>query len=204
MKIKGNTAQKPCLKTSLATDFSRNWCLYLMVLPLALYYIMFHYVPMFGLIVAFERYTPAKGVFASEFVGLKNFIDFFSSPYFFRLLRNTVRISLSILLFSFPAPIILALLLNEIKSKNFRSVTQTVSYLPHFISLAVVCGMVKDFTLDTGIINDIGAFFGFERVSMLSKPEYFVPVYVISDIWQHLGWNSIIYISALAGIDQQL
>ena len=205
MKINKTTAQSNGrLKPSLAVDLSRNWCLYLMVLPLALYYILFHYVPMFGLIVAFENYTPMQGIFGSDFVGFENFIKFFSSPYFWTLLRNTVRISLSVLIFSFPAPIILALLLNEIKSKHFRSVTQTVSYLPHFISLAVVCGMVKDFTLDSGIVNDVAAFFGFERVSMLSKPEYFVPVYVVSDIWQHLGWNSIIYISALAGIDQEL
>ena len=205
MKTNKNTAQsKVRLRPSLAVDLSRNWCLYIMILPLALYYVLFHYVPMFGLVVAFENYTPMQGIFGSEFVGFDNFIKFFSSPYFWTLLRNTVRISLSVLIFSFPAPIILALLLNEIKSKHFRSVTQTLSYLPHFISLAIVCGMIKDFTLDSGIINDIAAFFGAERVSMLSKPEYFVPVYVISDIWQHLGWNSIIFISALAGIDQQL
>lgn len=203
MKTKGNKTIT-CPKKSVVADFKRNWCLYVLILPVTLYYILFHYVPMFGLIVAFERYTPTKGIFGSDFVGLKNFIDFISSPYFYRLLKNTVRISLNTLVFSFPAPIVFALLINEVKCKRFRSVTQTFSYLPHFISLTVVCGMIKDFTLDSGIINDIGALLGFERVSMLSKPEYFVPVYIISDIWQQLGWNSIIYISALAGIDQQL
>lgn len=205
MKTKQVTAPvKGRLGDAVAADIRRNWCLYIMVLPLLAFYIMFHYVPMFGLIIAFQDYTPMQGIFGSEFVGFKHFISFFSSPYFWMLLRNTARISCCTLLFSFPMPIIFALLLNEIKGKRFRSTVQTLSYLPHFISLAVVCGMIKEFTMDTGLINDLLAMFGFERVTMLSKPELFVPVYIVSDIWQQLGWNSIVYISALTAIDQQL
>lgn len=201
---KTNKVQRASLRNRISIEWKKHWCLYIMIIPLILYYFIFHYIPMFGLIISFQNYTPSRGIWGSDFVGLKNFASFFGSPYFWQLLRNTVRISVTQLLFSFPAPIVLALLINEIRSKRFRQVTQTLSYLPHFISLAVVCGMIKDFTLDTGIINDIVAFFGGERKSMLTDPKLFVPIYIVSDVWQHLGWNSIIYISALAGIDQQL
>lgn len=194
----GNVATPPF------ADFIRHKWLYFMVAPLVIYYILFHYIPMFGLLVAFERYVPSKGIFGSSFIGFENFIDFFTGPFFFSRLRNTVVISLSLLIFSFPAPIILALLLNEIKSKAFRSVTQTLSYLPHFISLTVVCGMIRSFTMDNGVITDLLVNFGFERQSMLSNPDLFVSIYVISDIWQTIGWNSIIYISALTAVDQEL
>lgn len=196
--------QNKSLGERIGIEWKKHWCLYIMVIPLVLYYFIFHYIPMFGLVISFQNYTPSRGVLGSEFVGFKNFINFFSSPYFVQLLGNTVRISVTQLLFSFPAPIILALLINEIRSKRFRQVTQTLSYLPHFISLAVVCGMIKDFTLDSGVISDLLAMFGVERQSMLTNPKLFVPIYIVSDIWQHLGWNSIIYISALTGIDQQL
>lgn len=196
--------QNKPLSERIAIEWRKHWCLYIMVIPLILYYFIFHYIPMFGLVISFQNYTPSRGVLGSDFVGFQNFINFFSSPYFSQLLKNTVRISVTQLLFSFPAPIILALLINEIRSKRFRQVTQTLSYLPHFISLAVVCGMIKDFTLDSGVISDMLAVFGVERQSMLTNPKLFVPIYIVSDIWQHLGWNSIIYISALTGIDQQL
>lgn len=201
---KSSAAAKAPLRSRISIEWKKYWCLYLMAIPLVLYYFIFHYIPMFGLVISFQNYTPSRGITGSEFIGLKNFRDFFGSPYFFQLLRNTLRISLSQLVFTFPAPIILALLLNEIRSKRFRQVSQTLSYLPHFISVAVVCGMIKDFTLDTGFINDVVAMLGGERQSMLTNPRLFVPIYIISDLWQHLGWNSIIYISALTGIDQQL
>ena len=195
--------KKPLLER-LKINWARHWCLHLMILPLVLYYIIFHYFPMVGLVIAFQEYTPMKGILGSEFIGLQNFTEFLGSPYFWTLLRNTVRISVSSLVFTFPAPIILALLVNEVRSKSFRKVTQTLSYLPHFISLTIVCGMVKDFTMDTGVISDLLAIFGVERQSMLANPKLFVPIYLVTDIWQHLGWNSIIYISALSGVDQQL
>ncbi len=125
-------------------------------------------------------------------------------PYFKRLLINTLNISVNSLIWGFPAPILLALLINELKSKSFTKVTQTITYLPYFVSIVVICGLIKTFTDRMGLINDFIAFFGGERVTMLGEAEYFVPIYVISDIWQNVGWNSIIYISALAGIDQEL
>jgi putative aldouronate transport system permease protein len=185
-------------------DFNLNKSLYIMVIPVLLFYILFHYKPMYGVIIAFKNFSPVKGIMGSDWVGVKHFIDFVSSMYFIRTLKNTLVINVVNLIFGFPAPIILALLVNELKNKYFSKIVQTISYLPHFISLVVVCGMIIDFTRDTGIINDIIALFGGERVTLLSNPKYFVPVFVGSDIWQGLGWGSIIYLAALAGIDQEL
>ena len=177
---------------------------YLMFLPVLVYFVIFAYGPMYGALMAFQDYTPSLGFLGSPWVGLKHFQRFFQDYYFKRILWNTFYISITSLIFTFPAPIVLALLLNELRNKRFKSVMQTASYLPHFISLVVVCGMIKKFTLDTGVINDIVAFLGGTRKSFLNDPNCFVPVYVISDIWQEVGWNSIIYMAALAGIDQEL
>lgn len=141
-------------------DFQRNWSLYLLVIPVIIFYAIFMYKPMYGAIIAFMDYTPAKGVSGSDWVGFANFTRFFSSPYFVRLLRNTILLSVYSIVFGFPAPIILALLLNEVGNKKFKKISQTVTYLPHFVSMVVICGMIKDFCLSTGLINDIIAFFG--------------------------------------------
>lgn len=154
--------------------------------------------------MAFKDFVPRLGIMGSEWVGFKHFESFFKGAYFGRTLKNTLVISINTIIFCFPAPIILALLINEIKSKPFSKTVQTISYLPHFVSLVVICGMIKDFTADKGIINDIIAFFGGTRVTMLNQPHYFLPVYIISEIWQEVGWGSIIYLAALSGIDQQL
>lgn len=188
----------------IAREWKRNYIFYLLFIPVFLYYLIFAYKPLYGALMAFQDYSPATGVLGSEWVGFKHFKTFFGSYYFGRLLKNTLIISFSSLIFGFPAPIILALLMNEIKSKTFKKTVQTVSYLPHFISLVVVCSMIKKFTMDTGVINDIIAFFGGERVTFLNHPEYFVPVYIISEIWQTVGWSSIIYLAALSGISQEL
>lgn len=185
-------------------DFKINKVLYLMILPVVVYYIIFHYKPMYGAIIAFKEFSPAKGIFGSPWVGIKHFQEFFTDFYFFRIFKNTLVISITSLIFSFPAPIIFALLLNELKSKWFSRTVQTISYMPHFVSLVVICGMIKQFTSDTGFITYLLSFLGFERITMLSEPELFVPVYVISGIWQEVGWGAIIYLAALAGIDQEL
>ncbi|WMJ86902.1 ABC transporter permease [Anaerocolumna sp. MB42-C2] len=188
-------------------DISKNYGAYLLILPVIIFYIIFSYKPMYGALIAFKNYSPGKGIIGSSFAadfGFKHFIDFFNSYYFSRILKNTVVISLTSLIFSFPAPIILALLLNEVKNKSFKKAVQTISYMPHFISLVVVCSLIKLFTSDTGIVTYIAALFGYDSGSMLSQPNLFVPVYVISGIWQHLGWDSIIYLAALSGIDQSL
>jgi putative aldouronate transport system permease protein len=199
-----NKKREDTFMKRVVKDFKLNKSLYLMVIPVLVFYILFHYKPMYGVIIAFKNFTPTKGILGSDWVGLKHFIDFVSSMFFLRTLKNTLVINIVGLIFGFPAPIILALLVNELKNKYFSKVVQTISYLPHFISLVVVCGMIIDFTRDTGVINDIIALFGGERTTLLSVPKYFVPVFVGSDIWQGLGWGSIIYLAALAGIDQEL
>lgn len=211
MKQNKTSKQKPAaIRESFGTrakkDFRKNWGLYLMVLPVLIYYLIFCYAPMYGALIAFKDYKPRLGIIGSPWAApaFKHFISFFKGPYFYRLVRNTLKISLTSLFWGFPAPIILALMINELKSKWFTKVSQTITYLPHFISLVVICGMISTFTNKEGFINDIVALFGGQRTTMLTKPEYFVPIYVISDIWQGIGWGSIIYLSALAGIDQEL
>lgn len=188
----------------LIKDFKINKSLYLMVLPVLAYYLLFHYGPLYGAIIAFKDFSPRLGILGSPWVGFKHFISFWSAPSFWVLLRNTLRISLTSLVFSFPAPIILALLLNELRSATYAKIVQNLTYLPHFISLVVICGMVKDFTMDDGIIVYFMSLFGFEPKTLLNYPEYFVPVYVISGIWSSIGWSSIIYLAALTGVDPQL
>lgn len=206
MLNKGQTKAKSdgSIAKRCAAELKRNYGLLLMFLPVFLYYIIFSYKPMYGALMSFQDYSPAKGIMGSPWVGLKHFREFFSSFYFGRLMYNTVKISLYSIVFEFPAPIILALLMNEIQSKKYKSIVQTLSYLSHFISLVIICGMIKKFTLNTGLINDIIAFFGGTRKTFLNDPKSFVSLYVISNIWQEVGWNSIIYFAALANIDQQL
>ena len=159
---------------------------------------------MYGAIIAFKEYTPALGVAKSPWVGLENFTRFFNSVYFGRLIKNTILLSLYNLILGFPAPIILALLLNEVRNKKFKSLTQTVTYLPHFISLIVVTGMLTDFGMTNGLFNDVIEMFGGSRAPLLQDPKLYRSIYVFSSIWQEVGWGSIIYLSALAGVDSQL
>ena len=159
---------------------------------------------MYGALIAFKNYKPALGFLGSPWVGLDNFTRFFTSPFFGRLVRNTLLLSFELLLFGFPAPIILALLINEVHHKGFKKSVQTLTYLPHFISLIVVVGMITDFSMTSGLFNDIIVFFGGERSPLLQNPALYRTIYVLSDIWQQVGWGSIIYLSALSGVDAQL
>lgn len=177
---------------------------YLMAIPGILFYLIFLYGPMFGVIIAFQDYSPALGFFKSDWVGLKHFQDFCSSAHFVRTVRNTVTISMLDLLLSFPAPIILALLLNELKAQKFKKIVQTITYIPHFISLVVICGMISAFAMKDGVINVVLSLFGMERRNLLQEPAAFKWIYVFSGIWQSIGWNSIIYLAALSNIDQCL
>ncbi len=188
----------------LRKDWVRNRSLYFLVIPVLIFYLLFHYKPMYGAVIAFKDYTPALGVADSPWVGFANFARFFRSVYFGRLIKNTILLSVYNLIFGFPAPIILALLLNEVRNKQFKSITQTITYLPHFISLIVVTGMLTNFSMTTGLFNDIIAFFGGERSPLLQDPKLYRTIYVASSIWQEVGWGSIIYLSALAGVDSQL
>ena len=188
----------------LKRDFQKNRSLYFMIIPVVLFYILFHYKTMYGAIIAFYNYRPARGLEGSKWVGLDHFIYFFKSPFFMRTLKNTLAISLLTLLFAFPAPIILALLLNEVRNKYFKKVVQTVTYLPHFISSVIICGMLTSFCLSTGLFNDIIELFGGKRIPLLQGTDYYRTIYIASDIWQTIGWSSIIYLAALSGVDKNL
>lgn len=184
-------------------DFKINKYKYLMILPVIIYFILFAYKPMYGVIIAFKNYRPSLGIMGSPWVGFKNFTDFFTDIYFIRVLKNTVVISLYSIVFGFPAPILLALLLNEIRANWFKRTVQTVSYLPHFISMVIVCGLIKQFSLNDGAINDIINFFIGHRIAILQEPKLFRLIYIVSGIWQETGWGTIIYLAALSGIDQE-
>ena len=191
-------------KKAIRQDWLRNWKLYLMMLPVIAYYIAFCYKPMYGAIIAFKDFSPGLGIWGSDWVGLENFRDFFTGADFRRTLFNTLNISILSIVFGFPAPIILALLINELNSKRYAKLVQTITYMPHFISLVVVCGLIKDFVSDTGVITSILGLFGVPKTNLLQEPRAFVPIYIISSIWQEIGWGSIIYLAALAGVDQEL
>ena len=191
-------------KKEFRDNMRKNWSLYLMVLPVLAFYLIFCYKPMYGAIIAFKQYTPGLGIWKSPWVGLDNFRYFFSNPDFIRILSNTLRISLSLIIFGFPAPIILTLLLNEIGNKQFKRVAQSVSYIPHFISLVVICGLIKTFVADGSIIQQIVHAVDGKDGSLLNRAEMFLPIYVISNIWQNIGWDSIIYLAAISSIDPQL
>lgn len=202
-----NMGKKDSFSIRLMRDLRKNFGAYMLILPAIIIYLLFAYKPMYGVIIAFKNFSPAAGIWGSEWAenfGMQNFIDFFGSYYFVRLLKNTVIISIASIIFGFPAPIILALLLNEIKNNKFKRTVQTISYMPHFISLVVVCSLIKILTADTGIIVQIMSVFGFEPTSLLANPQYFAPLYVISGIWQEIGWGSIIYLAAITGIDPGL
>ncbi|QHE54329.1 sugar ABC transporter permease [Pontibacillus sp. HMF3514] len=192
-------------KKSLWKQLAENKYLIILFLPTLIYFLLFKYVPMFGIVVAFKDYNIFKGVWASDWVGFKYFTTFFSSPDFFTLLRNTFLLGFYKLIFGFPAPIILALLLNELKNILFKRFVQSVSYMPHFLSNVVVASMIIMFlSPNHGLVNEIINLFGFESINFIVEKEWFRTIYVTSGIWQHLGWSTIIYLAALANIDPQL
>lgn len=195
---------KPGFFTRLLKDLRLNYCAYMMVIPVLAYYLIFHYGPMYGALIAFKDYVPRLGIFGSPWAGFKHFVEFFSSYSFWKILRNTVVMSMASIVFGFPIPIIFALLLNELKHNLFKRTIQTITYIPHFISLVVICGLIKNFSLPLGILSRLVAIFAEEGQNLLAVPGYFVPIYVISGIWQEFGWNSIIYIAAISAIDQSL
>lgn len=192
----------------LGRDMKKHWKIYLIFLPVFLFYFLFAYKPMYGMIIAFKNYSPAKGIMGSPWAdsyGMQHFISFFHSYYCGRVIKNTIIISISTIAVTFPMPIILALMLNEVKQIRFRKTVQTLTYMPHFVSLVVVCSIVRMFVAADGPVNAVMKLFGGGMAnSMLADENKFVPIYVISELWQHLGWDSIIYIAALASVDQSL
>ncbi len=177
---------------------------YMMLLPVMIYYVVFHYLPMLGVVIAFQNFKPAKGLTGSKWVGFKHFIDFFDGPYAWRLIRNTLLLSLYQILIGFPAPILLALLFNEMQGKRYKRVCQTLTYVPHFVSLVVVCGLIRTFTSSTGLITSLFVRFGMEKMNLLAQPQYYRTIYVLSGVWQNIGWGSIIYLATLSNVDPSL
>lgn len=192
--------RKKALKKAL-----RSWQLYLFVSLAFLYFLIFSYLPMYGVTIAFKDYIPSEGILGSPWVGFKHFERFFSSYYFWDLIKNTLGINVYALVIGFPLPIILALALNEAKNEKFKKFTQTVTYAPNFISVVVMCGMIISFLAPTtGIINHFVEALGFERIPFMTDPKWFKTVYVLSGVWQGTGWASVIYLAALSGVDPAL
>ena len=178
---------------------------YLLLLPAVIYYIIFSYIPMGGIVVAFQDYNVFKGISGSEWVGLRWFNQLFGSSDFFEVLRNTVLISVYTLLLTFPAPIIFALMLNECKGIGFKRIIQTVSYLPHFISWSVVAGLIVTMlSPSVGIVNQVIKALGYEPIYFMAEPDYIRGIMVLSSLWKGLGWATIIYLAALTGIPVEL
>lgn len=199
------TLKKQSYLRRLGRNVVEHPLLYLMFLPVVAYYIIFHYAPMYGVVIAFQDYKPMRGIAGSQFVGLKHFQTFVNGPFFWRLVRNTLSINIGMLLFAFPMPIIFALMLNEVRSVRFRKVVQTVTYMPHFVSSVVVCGLMLIFCRSDGIVTiALNALGLVEKTNLLTIKQYFQPLYILMNIWQELGWDSIIYFAALTAIDAEL
>ena len=184
--------------------YNRDKYLYMLFLIPFCFFVVFKYAPMYGVLLAFKDFKVAKGILGSPWVGLEYFKEFLSNPYSYRLIRNTVVLRVYQLVFGLPAPIVLALLLNELRNEKFKRFVQTASYLPHFISTVVVCGMIVNFVATDGIVNEIVRFFGGKPFPWLMAPQWFRTIEIGSGIWQGTGWTSIIYLAALSAIGPQL
>ena len=198
--------KKISFKENVKRDFRQNYSLYLMVIPVIAFYVLFCYKPMYGILIAFTDFDVRSGLSGSTFIGLENFRRFFSDPYFLRNIVNTVKISLASIVFGFPAPILLALMMNELNTKYFKRFVQTATYLPHFISLVVVCGMIRNFVSADGLVTTfISGIIGKNiQESLLYMSKLFTSIYVTTDIWQEVGWGSIIYMAALSSVSAEL
>ena len=199
----GMKKREMTLSHKISRDWKMNKYKYLLILPVLVYLALFCYKPMYGLIIAFNNYKPTRGITGSDYVGLMWFDNFFNNIYFWRLLSNTFTISALSIVFGFPAPIILALLLNEIQNEKFKRIVQTITYMPYFISLVVTCSIITIYCQENGLFSQIIEIFGGTRRNLLIDSGAYRPIYVLSGIWQNIGWNSIIYLAALSGIDQE-
>ncbi len=186
-------------------DWKMNKWLYFLAIPIFLYFLIFHYLPMFGLVISFQDFKPQRGVLGSEWVGFKNFADFFGGPNFWTILRNTLVISGLGMAVSFPLTIIYALMLNEIRCTWFKKTVQTIHYMPYFISMVVVCGLIIEFCSTNGMITNLLVnVFGIRRENLLQNPNYFWAINLISDIWKGLGYGAIFFVSAITSVGQEL
>lgn len=201
-RVKGGLKNMP---HNFGLDLRRNKALYLLLIIILAYFIIFHYLPMFGLLMSFEKFSPVKGILGSKWIWFDNFKVFFSGPYAGRLIQNTVIIGVMDLLVNFPAPIIFALLLNEIRQKHFKKTVQTISYMPYFVSTVVAASLVINFTKSGGPISESLKFMtGGVSENLLNLPAWFRPIYILMGTWQGMGYGSIIYLAALSNVDQEL
>lgn len=191
-------------KPSRIKLLNKNKYLYALIALPVVYYLVFHYAPMYGIIVSFKDYNIVKGIIGSPWAGFKWYEKFLTDPYFWKVVRNTFLLSLENIIWGFPFPIIIALLLNEVRNRKFKKAIQSVTYLPHFISTVVVCGMLVSILSSDGLVNNLIRALGGETKQFLMYPEYFRTIYVVSEIWQKAGWTSIIYLAALTGIDASI
>lgn len=197
--------EKGWLMAVFPRSIRKNWDLYLLILPVVLYFVLIKYLPMYGIQIAFKDFSSSKGIWGSDWVGMKHFIRFFNNYQFWTLMRNTVGISLYQIAVAFPIPILFALLVNEVRSKWFKKTVQSITFMPHFLSTVVLVGMVMAFlSPSTGLFNHVIRLFGGEAVYFMTEPGMFKSIYVVSDIWQNMGFSSILYIAVLAGIDKHL
>lgn len=197
--------KKEPLKRRFIKDFKRNWIKYIMLLPVLIYFILFHYWPMYGILLAFKDYKIKSGILGSPWVGFQHFERFFNTYNFWSLIQNTLTLSIYTLLVGFPIPIIFALFLNYLKKQRLKKTIQMVSYAPHFISTVVLCSMITMFTMpDTGVLNLFREMLGLESINFMAIPKLFKHIYVWSGVWQSMGWNAIIYVSALSGVDYEM
>lgn len=191
-------------RVSLSRRLKRYKYIYIMLIPVVLYYILFHYSGFYYAIIAFQNFKPMKGISGSKFVGLKHFADFLSGQYAWRVIRNTLLLNVLQILICFTAPIVFALMINQMADNKYKNVIQTATYMPHFISVVVVCGLLTQFCESDGVITEVLAAFGFPQQNLLSDPKYFRAIIIGSDLWQHMGWGTIIYLATLSGVDPTL
>ena len=200
-------AKKQSLKRRFVRAFQRDKWLYLIMLLPFVYYVLFCYYPMYGVTLAFKQYKPKLGIIGSPWAsnnGMKYVLQVVRDPYFWTVFRNTIILNIENLIITFPAPIILALMLNEVAHARYKRIVQTVTYLPHFLSTVVVVGMMNSMFNSSGIVNQIIASMGMDKINFLNDAQYFRPMYIGSNIWQSVGWDTIIFLSALSGLDMQL
>ncbi|MBD2860951.1 ABC transporter permease [Paenibacillus oceani] len=201
--VSGNT--KTAYGMRLLRDLRRDRWLYMLLVPGVLYFLLFKYVPMFGVLIAFQDYQPFSGVAGSRWVGFKHFETFFTDPWFWKLFRNTILLALYNLLFFFPLPILFALMLNEVRQELFKRTVQTIVYIPHFISWVVVVGIVYVLlSAEGGLVNELLASVGLEKIHFLMRTDWFRSLITSQVVWKETGWGTIIFLAALAGVDPQL
>lgn len=191
-------------KESLSRHIAKNWQLYALVLIPVIYYLIFRYIPMAGNVIAFRRYRAGSSIFGDEWSGLKYFRQFWRDNSFWRAFRNTLSLNITYLIFRFPMTLIFALLLNEIRNIHWKKLVQTVSYLPHFISMVIVAGMIRELVSSAGPINSMIESLGGTKIAFMAEPSWFPVIYVASGIWQGLGWGTILYLAAMANISPSL